>query len=60
MRVMAIFLALVLAACSDNSVSNPTVISTEPLGPFVGGGAELHPDNKSPDPIAYYGIALRR
>jgi hypothetical protein len=58
MRVMAIFLALVLAACSDNSVSNPTVISTEPLGPFVGGGAELHPDNKSPDPIAYYGTDL--
>jgi hypothetical protein len=58
MRIIGIFLTLVLSACSDDTGSGPTVVSTEALGAFVGGGAELHPDNKAPDPIAYYGTDL--
>jgi len=58
MRVTIIVFALLLAACSDDDISDPTVVSTEALGPFVGGGAELHPDNQSPELIAYYGTDL--
>jgi hypothetical protein len=33
-------------------------VSSEYLGPFAGEGATLHPDNVSPQPIAFYGTDL--
>lgn len=49
---------LVLASFMSTSVAEPTVVSTEALGAFTGGGAALHPDNKSPQLIRYYGTDL--
>ena len=36
----------------------PTVMSTEYLGPLVGEGAQVHPDNLAPQHIAFYGTDL--
>ncbi len=47
---------LLLAAC--RAASPPTVVTTEYLGPFTGADAPLHPQNISPQRIAYYGTDL--
>ena len=47
-----------MLSLSTAAIAEPTVISTEYLGPFTGDQARLHPDNVSPRPIAYYGTDL--
>ncbi|MBI2994486.1 MAG: DUF4185 domain-containing protein [Gammaproteobacteria bacterium] len=52
-------LACLLAAANAGSASaEPTIGSTEYLGPFTGEGAAVHPDNLSPHRIEYYGTDL--
>jgi hypothetical protein len=49
---------LACIAFASHVVADPRVISTQALGPLTGHGAELHPDNKTPDLISYYGTDL--
>ena len=58
MRIKIFFVGLALSACSGNEASDPTVVNTVALGPLVGHGASLHPDNVKPEQIAYYGTDL--
>src|SRR5262245_29608854 len=50
--------ALLLLAVQPFAVADPTVGQTTVLGPFTGVGAPLHPANKSPHLIKYYGTDL--
>ena len=45
-------------AADSPAAAAPTVESTTYLGPFAGEGAALHPDNVTPQPIAFYGTDL--
>ena len=38
--------------------AEPSVVSTEVIGPFTGADAKLHPGNQAPLPIEYYGTDL--
>ena len=38
--------------------AEPSVVSTELIGPFTGADAKLHPGNQAPLPIEYYGTDL--
>jgi len=49
---------LACIAFASHVVADPRVISTQALGPLTGHGAELHPDNMTPDLISYYGTDL--
>ena len=49
---------LLLAVAQPLAVADPSAGATTVLGPFTGVEAELHPANKSPLPIKYYGTDL--
>ena len=50
--------SLVPAAVAAGAGSEPTVGTTEVIGPFSGHDAPLHPDNLEPEPLLYYGTDL--
>jgi hypothetical protein len=52
------FSCVLLVGLAGVSLSEPTVVDTQVLGPFAGPGAALHPDNLEPIPIRYYGTDL--
>ena len=49
---------LLLAAAQPMAAADPSAGQTTVLGPFTGVGAPLHPANKSPLSIKYYGTDL--
>src|SRR5262245_38263230 len=49
---------LLLASGAELALADPSVGQTTVLGPFTGVGAPLHPANKAPFPIKYYGTDL--
>ena len=61
---MGVTVALIAACGGDRAppaqapVVQSLTVSSEYLGPFAGEGATLHPDNVSPQPIAFYGTDL--
>jgi hypothetical protein len=54
----SVLASLVLASLPSLSAADPSVASTEYLGPFTGENAGIHPENREPHPIAYYGTDL--
>jgi hypothetical protein len=57
-RVIRVWAGLLLAAIQPLAVADPTAGQTTVLGPFTGVGAPLHPANKAPLLIKYYGTDL--
>jgi hypothetical protein len=49
---------VIVTATSPIALADPTAGQTTVLGPFTGVGAPLHPANKSPQLIKYYGTDL--
>jgi hypothetical protein len=59
MKILVLSLVIAVAAWSPIFCSaDPTIASTQALGPFAGEGAPLHPDNMAPDKIEFYGTDL--
>jgi hypothetical protein len=56
--VRGVCAGLLLATMQPLASADPTAGQTTVLGPFTGVGAALHPDNKSPLLIKYYGTDL--
>jgi len=54
----ALFAALMLLLPVPDANAEPTVKSTEVIGPFSGHDAPLHPENLEPEPLLYYGTDL--
>jgi hypothetical protein len=50
--------SITLTLLAGIASAEPAIDFTEYLGPFTGVGAELHPDNRAPHLIAYYGTDL--
>lgn len=57
MRKIA-FSCLLFIGLAEASLSEPSVVDTQVLGPFAGPSALFHPDNVNPIPILYYGTDL--
>lgn len=55
---LTLVLVPVLILMQGLASADPTVVSTEVIGPFTGADAALHPGNQAPNPIAYYGTDL--
>jgi len=51
-------LAVLVSLLCSGATAGPTVAGTQYLGPFVGLGAPLHPNNAQPEPVRFYGTDL--
>ena len=57
-QIIVLLLSLTTGLFPDHARAEPMVVSTEVIGPFTGADARLHPANKAPMPIEYYGTDL--